>query len=33
VLLGGITIVPVEEYERVLSGLDRIVLAGPHALG
>ncbi len=33
VLLGGMTVVPVEEYERVVSGLDRIVLAGPHALG
>ncbi len=33
VLLGGMTIVPAEEYERVLGGLDRIILAGPHALG
>jgi D-alanyl-D-alanine carboxypeptidase len=33
VLLGGTTMVPVEEYERVLGGLDRIVLGGPHSLG
>ncbi len=33
VLLGGMTMVPVEEYERLLSGLDRIALAGPHELG
>ena len=33
VLLGGMTMVPIEDYQRVLSGVDRIVLAGPHALG
>jgi CubicO group peptidase (beta-lactamase class C family) len=33
VLLGGTTVLPIEDHVRVLGSLDRIVLGGPHVLG
>jgi hypothetical protein len=33
VLLGGTSVIPIEDHVRVLRVLDRIVLGGPHVLG
>jgi CubicO group peptidase (beta-lactamase class C family) len=33
VLLGGTSVIPIEDHVRVLCVLDRIVLGGPHVLG